>query len=249
MWSYNMKIYIDANNLLKRYYHGGEYPYTIWVASINRAIAQCGAENVFVVCDTATSRKYRRNICGKYKEGRDVESDPVFFQMFDDCTSIASTLKCTVVKVTTGEADDFIHKFAEDGDQVWSNDRDLWTLLARNVSIYVMANTKVTEDMLWQKFKTKKPEEVLLYKALVGDPSDNIAGRRGFGPAAWEKLDQEGRDNVFKAFREGLEHPLISFEAGKSYELASPVFDIEFEIAPSIDESFQEYITRKGIVC
>ena len=244
-----MKIYIDANNLLKRYYHGGEYPYTIWVASINRAITQCGAENVFVVCDTATSRKYRRNICGKYKEGRDVESDPVFFQMFDDCTSIASTLNCTVVKVTTGEADDFIHKFAEDGDQVWSNDRDLWTLLARNVSIYVMANTKVTEDMLWQKFKTKKPEEVLLYKALVGDPSDNIAGRRGFGPAAWEKLDQEGRDNVFKAFREGLEHPLISFEAGKSFELASPALDIEFEIAPSIDESFQDYITRKGIVC
>ena len=244
-----MKIYIDANNLLKRYYHGGEYPYTIWVASINRAIAQCGAENVFVVCDTATSRKYRRNICGKYKEGRDVESDPVFFQMFDDCTSIASTLGCTVVKVTTGEADDFIHKFAESGDQVWSNDRDLWTLLARNVGIYVMANTKVTEDMLWQKFKTKKPEEVILYKALVGDPSDSIAGRRGFGPSAWEKLDQEGRDNVFKAFREGLEHPLISFEAGKSYELASPVFDIEFEIAPSIDESFQEYITRKGIVC
>jgi len=244
-----MKTYIDANNLLKRYYHGGEYPYTIWVASLRRAIAQSGAENTVVVCDTATSRQYRRAICGKYKEGRDVESDPVFFQMFDDCTSIASTLKCTVVKVHKGEADDYIHKFAESGDQVWSNDRDLWTLLARNVSIYVMANTKVTPDMLWQKFKTYLPEEVLLYKALVGDPSDNIAGRRGFGPAAWEKLSQTSRDEVFKAFREGLEHPLISFEAGKSFELASPALDIEFEIAPSIDESFQDYITRKGIVC
>ena len=169
--------------------------------------------------------------------------------MFDDCTSIASTLKCTVVKVHKGEADDYIHKFAESGDQVWSNDRDLWTLLARNVSIYVMANTKVTPEMLWQKFKTYLPEEVLLYKALVGDPSDNIAGRRGFGPAAWEKLDQAGRDSVFKAFREGLEHQLISFEAGKSFELASPALDIEFEIAPDIDESFQDYITRKGIVC
>lgn len=179
-----MKTYIDANNLLKRYYHGGEYPYTIWVASLRRAIAQSGAENTIVVCDTATSRQYRRAICGKYKEGRDVESDPVFFQMFDDCINIASTLKCTVVKVHKGEADDYIHKFAESGDQVWSNDRDLWTLLARNVSIYVMANTKVTPDMLWQKFKTYLPEEVLLYKALVGDPSDNIAGKRGFGPAA-----------------------------------------------------------------
>lgn len=54
---------------------------------------------------------------------------------------------------------------------------------------------------------------------------------------------------MFKAFREGLEHSLISFEAGKSFELASPALDIEFEIAPSIDESFQDYITRKGIVC
>ena len=244
-----MKTYIDANNLLKRYYHGGEYPYTIWVASLRRALAQHGAENTIVVCDTATSRQYRRAICGKYKEGRDVESDPIFFQMFDDCINIALAFNCTVVKVHKGEADDYIHKFAESGDTVWSNDRDLWTLLAKNVSIYVQATTKVTDDMLWQKFKTRFPEEVLLYKALVGDPSDNIAGRRGFGPAAWEKLDQAGRDSVFKAFREGLEHQLISFEAGKSFELASPATDIEFEIAPLTNETFQEYITRKGIVC
>lgn len=242
-----MSLFIDANNLLKRYYHGGEHPYAIWVAQLRRALTQ--HDSVNVVCDTATSRKYRRAICGRYKDGRDQESDPVFFTIYNDCIDMALLLGANVIKVTNGEADDYIIANASEGDTVWSNDRDLWVLLDK-VSIYTQATTKVTPDMLMQKFNTYKPHEVKLYKALVGDPSDNIPGRRGFGPGAWDKLPKEKRDEVLKAFEEGKEHALISFEAGKSFELVSLCKDIQFEVVENtLTETFTAYITRKGIVC
>ena len=162
---------------------------------------------------------------------------------------MALLLGANVIKVTNGEADDYIIANASEGDTVWSNDRDLWVLLDK-VSIYTQATTKVTPDMLMQKFNTYKPHEVKLYKALVGDPSDNIPGRRGFGPGAWDKLPQEKRDEVLKAFEEGKEHALISFEAGKSFELVSLCKDIQFEVVENtLTETFTAYITRKGIVC
>ena len=243
-----MSLFIDANNLLKRYYHGGEHPYAIWVAQLRRALTQ--HDSVNVVCDTATSRNYRRAICGKYKEGRDQESDPVFFTIYNDCIDLAAfSSSANVIKVTNGEADDYIIANAVKGDTVWSNDRDLWVLLDK-VSIYTQATTKVTPDMLMQKFNAYYPHEVKLYKALVGDPSDNIPGRRGFGPGAWAKLSLKKREEVLKAFEEGKEHALISFEAGKSFELASLCKDIQFEVVENtLTESFTAYITRKGIVC
>lgn len=241
-----MITFIDTNNLLKRIYHGGEYPYTMWMGILRKALSNSAVE---VVCDTTTSKKYRQAICGRYKEGRNLDIDPIFYQIYNDCIDMASLMGAKVVKVDNGEADDYIISQAKEGDQVFSNDRDLWVLLGKSVKIYVQANTPVTPEMLWQKFKTNNPDEVTLYKSLVGDPSDNIPGKRGFGAAAWDKLDQAKKDELFSALRNGEDHPFLTFESKKSFELVSLCTDVQVSMPEPLTGDLMEYITRKGIVC
>jgi 5'-3' exonuclease len=63
----------------------------------------------------------------------------------------------------------------------YSGDKDLYQLLDRQVTILTPARHRVTADSLPGQFGVTAPQWPD-YRALTGDPADNIPGVRGIGP-------------------------------------------------------------------
>lgn len=180
-------VFIDANNYIKRIYHGGQDPYELFLNLVH----SYGDEPIFMVCDTKSSRLARREIYPDYKIGRQINEDPVFFTIYNNVIVIArhfSNVK--VIEVTQAEADDWIMGKAKEGDTVISNDKDLWPLVAKGVRILIAGTTKVDEQLIEVKFYHPDPDLIYVNKALVGDTSDKIKGKVRFGKAAYAKLSK-----------------------------------------------------------
>lgn len=241
------KVLIDANNYLKRAYHGGGDPYALWFGLMNKY----AGEDVEVVCDTFTSRKYRKAIFPSYKKGRSQADDPIYWELYNNCIDIATYYdKTTIYKVYDGEADDYIYSQAYAGDIVISNDKDLWPLVGLGVTVLINATTKVDRALIQMKFIQPNPEYIIVYKSLVGDPSDNIKGKRGFGPKAYEKLTIEEIENIKYALTECLSNDLIDESVRTSYILASPYKEYHYEVYDSKKfETLAEFCFSKGILC
>ncbi len=239
-------IYIDAHNYLKRIYHGGGNPYGLFY---NMLIKYIDVE-VKLVCDTSTSRQFRKAIHPGYKAGRNQGDDPVYWEVYNNCKQLANLFsKVQVIDVTVGEADDYIVCEASKGDTVISNDKDLWPIIDNGVSILLNATTKVDLSLVAQKFFCS-PKHIHLYKTLVGDPSDKIPGKRGFGPAAWAKLDFEAREYYTHFFSiRGLGwDEMFTESACMSWILSAPYEGYQFEIIPDVLGNPLDFIEKKGII-
>ena len=70
--------------------------------------------------------------------------------------------------------------------QVYSTDIDFWQMLKANPDLLLPETNKPKCD--WQ--------DIVIYKTLVGDTSDNISGLKGFGQGAWDKLDDFDKEKI-----------------------------------------------------
>jgi DNA polymerase-1 len=103
------------------------------------------------------------------------------------------------------EADDVIAFYVEQGLKeneraiIVSNDKDLLQLISPVVEVYSPRKKKLyNEDVFFQEYEF---EPILLwkYKALVGDPSDNIKGVKGIGPKTAKKILANGMQSLTEA--------------------------------------------------
>lgn len=240
-------IFIDAHNYLKRIYHGGGSPYMLFHMIMNRY----ANDTVYLVCDGPKSRDYRRSLYSGYKAGRSSGDDPVYWEVYNNCKAIALLYpNVTVIEMTDGEADDFIIAKARDNDTVISNDKDLWPLILKNVKILLNATTIVDEALVEMKFRANA-KHIVLYKALVGDPSDKIPGKKGFGPAAWEKIDYEDREEynyMFMIGRCDYDPIFMTDVACISWKLASPYPDYKYIPNKGSQGDVIAFCEEKGII-
>lgn len=240
--------YIDAHNYLKRIYHGGGNPYALFY----NMMVQLQDTEVKVVCDGMNSRKYRKDIHPGYKAGRDQGDDPVYWDVYENCKNLALCFpNNSVVRMEDGEADDYIAFKAKAGDTVISNDRDLWPLLDKGVTILLNASSKVDMDAIETKFGVRTPKLIYLYKALVGDTSDKIPGKRGFGAAAWTKMPYEDKMLYLNHFNVGnftYDPKIMTDQAIMSWKLAQPWSGYTYteEFASPCDPL--EWINSRGIM-
>jgi hypothetical protein len=107
---------------------------------------------------------------------------------------------CTQIECDGWEADDVIgalvHRFAmmKAPVTVHTNDLDYWQLMQySNVTIDGIKPTAIPNC---------EPHHIPLYKALVGDPSDNIIGVPGFGPKSWNALTPPDRKKILIAIEQ-----------------------------------------------
>jgi DNA polymerase I len=92
------------------------------------------------------------------------------------------------------EADDIVATVVEQADAkdflyVASADKDLQQLQSKRVSYYCL-NTKaeLSRSFITRKWHVKRPEQVALAQAIIGDSVDNIKGIPGWGPKRCQKL-------------------------------------------------------------
>jgi DNA polymerase-1 len=130
-------------------------------------------------------RQKRQDIYPEYKGTRDKEhtGDPM-----PDVTSVVNALPGYVVRIEGWEADDAIasavskvrreEKLSKRDPRtihILSGDRDMWQLVNKHTLCWITAEEHVSK-LLVKKNLGVWPRNVVLYKALFGDHSDNIRG-------------------------------------------------------------------------
>tara|TARA_R110000851_G_scaffold3144_4_gene12852 strand:+ start:109 stop:1131 length:1023 start_codon:yes stop_codon:yes gene_type:complete len=179
--------------------------------SLGALIRQIQPTQVYVVFDGAGSSNNRKNLLPEYKSGRNLQRI-TNWDAFDDLEDeddakidqivrIIQYLKALPVKTVSldkVEADDIIAylgsvipKTPKDKVFIVSSDKDFLQLINENVIVYrPMEKEYYTESTVVEKFKMS-PNNFILYKTLMGDNSDKVAGVKGLGPKKLYKLFPE----------------------------------------------------------
>jgi 5'-3' exonuclease len=169
--------------------------------SLGALIRQIEPTHVYVIFDGAGSANARKNLLPEYKSGRDLQRI-TNWDAFDDIEDehdakvdqmvrIIQYLKTLPVKTITlpkVEADDVIAYLAntipekpEDKVFIVSSDKDFLQLINKNIIVYrPMEKNYYTEETVVEKFKME-PENLIIYKTLLGDNSDKVKGVKGLG--------------------------------------------------------------------
>ncbi len=176
---------------------------SIVLNSIKSAWNKFEADHVVFCLD---GKSWRKDVYPEYKanravnklgmSSRELEEEKVFFEIANDFLNfVDQRTRCTVLKHSKCEADDFIaswiQKYSNNGVNkfvIVSSDSDFVQLLAPNVSIYDGVNKKVYtadgvfDDKLKPLYDKQgilvepvNPEFALFEKCIRGDSSDNIA--------------------------------------------------------------------------
>jgi DNA polymerase-1 len=133
----------------------------------------------------------RETLYPQYKAHRDKMPDEMRVQM-ERIRQIVTAFNIPVFEVEGLEADDLLgtlaRQAAEQGVEalIVTGDRDLLQLVSPRVRVF-LAGRRLSEGQVYEeqtvreRFGGLTPAQLRDYKALVGDPSDNIPGVRGVG--------------------------------------------------------------------
>ncbi|WP_161565536.1 5'-3' exonuclease H3TH domain-containing protein [Mycoplasma sp. ATU-Cv-703] len=153
---------------------------------------------LFVAFDTGKKTK-RHQMCERYKSNRTKAPEalqlqfPIMYEMLD-------SLKIKHYALEGYEADDLIASIVNKYQNkltmtVFSGDRDLWQLVSPGVSLIAPQSGRKKPIVLdlenFRQHTGLVPEQIVDYKSLVGDSSDNLPGITGIGPKTALKLLQE----------------------------------------------------------
>ncbi|MBT9315711.1 DNA polymerase I [Leptothoe spongobia] len=195
---------------------------------------------------------FRHEAAESYKEGRP-ETPEDFIEDVENLKQLLAGFKLPILTAPGFEADDVIGTLATKAEQegyavkILSGDQDLFQLIDDNEHIKVLhlGSTFGRTNGLAKEYGIKeveeklgiKPNQVIDYKALCGDTSDNIPGVRGIGKKTAVKLltEHENLERVYDAVPEMKGAVKKKLETGKedadkSKYLATIVTDIDLDV-------------------
>ena len=155
--------------------------------------ARATPKDIVMTFEGMNSKAPRLSIDPKYKANRGdrpLEAYAEFAILADRLKASLGSLGALSVTQDEVEGDDilaYIAQNAEEDIMIDSFDGDLAVLSGTNAygaRIYVYRDGKIDINPCGE-FHT---QYITVYKALVGDTTDNIKGIKGFGPAAWKDL-------------------------------------------------------------
>ena len=253
---------------------------SIGLSMIKNYISQFEPDRCIVVWDGGRDAE-RLALYPEYKKKKkkltkaeERERDRFFIQV-NNLRDILSRLGMEQYKLVEPkrEADDVIysliqHAEAEEMHTVISSDKDFFQLFSGQAKVMLyspikkmLINKEVAEDMLMIRMS-----EFIDYRALMGDPSDNLPGIKGVGPkwARWlveNVLTEEwqamsvftsGQRRVIELLSAGYEQfdlmkKLIEFKLIEQDELNRGRLPDEVESIPQMQEAMMEVCDRYGL--
>ena len=245
-------LLIDGNSIINRAFYAlpllsnqnGEYSNAVY-----------GFTNILIKCITEYKPKYiavafdyskktfRNDIYAEYKGTRKGMPEELAMQM-PIMKQLLKLMKISYFEVENIEADDILGTLATEKDVekiILSGDRDLFQLIDKTTSVY-FTKKGVSEIIKYDAKQLLKdmnltPEQIIEYKALRGDSSDNIPGINGIGEkTAMELLNEfKSTENLFKNLNKITKPALLEkLENGKeiceiSKKLATIKRDVNLE--------------------
>ena len=189
-------LIVDGNNLLKIGFHGvkdfynnGEHVGGTWyfLNTIRKFLEETNFNKVMVFWDSDTNSSQRKLIYPKYKMNRksspnDVEKTDSFNKQKTRVKQYLEEMFIRQLEVENSEADDLIAYYCQisldEEKTIFSSDKDLTQLISEKVLIYspnLKSYYRFGDNI---KFKdcSIPHYNVMTFKILAGDTSDNIDG-------------------------------------------------------------------------
>lgn len=208
----NRLVLIDGNAIAHRAYHAlpplhkteeGQLTNAVYgFFSMTLKIMSDLAPDHLIVCFDRPAPTFRKQMYVGYQATRPKMEDDLAGQ-FEIIRDVLKKVNICVFELDGYEADDLIGTLAnqaykkdkENDVVILTGDRDLLQLVNHRVRILAPI-TGVTKMILFDSDKVKEkyglnPEQIVDYKALVGDPSDNYPGVAGIGPKGAANLLNE----------------------------------------------------------
>lgn len=169
-----------------------------FLKSLAATIRMVKPTRVVVVFDGKGGSQRRRKLYSNYKEHRAIKSKLNRVAGFDDVSDETESMRYQLVRlveylqllpITTIvidhiEADDviaYLANYFKEKVYILSNDRDFLQLVSDRVNVYIPTKKQMyTPENLLEDYGVWS-QNFILYKALLGDKSDNISGIRGMG--------------------------------------------------------------------
>lgn len=226
--SSDLFIAIDANAIVHRAFHA--YPPTLVNTQGTQVNAVFGFASMllkvlkdfdpkYIVCAFDTKAPtFRHTEYADYKAHRKPMDDSLRVQ-FPLVEEVLNAFNIPIIKKEGYEADDIIGTLAHRVEKgkwqdeninmiVVTGDRDLLQLIGKRVNVCLPKGSFRTLEILNREATFARygyyPEQVVDYKAMVGDASDNIPGVKGIGDkSAIDMLKQYGSlDEIYKNLTE-----------------------------------------------
>ncbi|MDP2767557.1 MAG: 5'-3' exonuclease H3TH domain-containing protein, partial [Candidatus Methanoperedens sp.] len=209
---------IDGNALIHRSFHAlpptlttkkGEMVNAVYgfTAVLLKAIREFRPDYIALTLDRGAPT-FRHKEYKEYKANRVKAPDELYGQI-PRVKEIARAFNIPIYEKDGFEADDLIGTISRtvDGDVekiIVTGDLDTLQLINEHTKVYTMKRG-LTDAVLYDEKAVKqryglKPEQMIDFKALRGDPSDNIPGVRGIGEKTAVELLKNFKtlDNVYK---------------------------------------------------
>ena len=202
-------LLIDGNNLIFRAYYAtsygnimktsfGAYTNAIYAFAnmLNKAIKQIKPDYCVVAFDKG-KHTFRHDLNPDYKDGRK-QTPPELVEQFKTVREMLNAYNIPYLEYDSIEADDIIgtlsKKYHDLDTCILSSDRDLLQLIDETTNVYVMKKglsdiVRMDENALLEEYGLS-PLQIIDYKGLAGDSSDNIKGVEGVGDKTAVKLLQ-----------------------------------------------------------
>ena len=249
-------ILIDGNSLIHRSFHALPPLKTSKGVLVNAAygffsillnILKSEDPQYLVVTFDKKGPSFRHKLFTEYKATRQKAPQELYDQ-FPIVKTILEGLDIPFLEIDNYEADDLIaslaRKFGEKGNTevvIVSSDRDLLQIVDDHI-VVATPDKGYTGSIRFNRAKIAEkmgltPEQIVDYKALRGDPSDNIPGVKGIGDKTAVQLlkDFGSLDKVYESIpkidRASVRDKLREHEkeAFLSRELATLIYDLPIE--------------------
>ena len=202
-------VVIDGNSLLYRAFYAlpplqnrrGEYTNAVYgFTTMLTKLLESEKPDYIAVAFDPPKPSFRVRIDESYKAQRE-KTPPELSEQVERTREILKAMNIPIFEVDDFEADDVIgtlaDQFTEEGREVTvvSGDADLLQLIGDGVNV-MLTKKGITQmenydhAMLKEKYGLV-PEQVIDFKALKGDPSDNIPGVPGIGDKTARNLLEE----------------------------------------------------------
>lgn len=156
--------------------------FNVFISLVNNFVPS----HVFIAFDCQV-KTFRHETLQDYKANRK-KASPDFYKQLNSIQKLLNMLNIKNQFVNGFEADDIIAKivsmFSSEAEiLIYSGDQDLNQLISDNVSIIkkIKSETVILDKTNFKNYYDFNPNQVIDYKAIVGDSSDNFKGVAGLG--------------------------------------------------------------------
>ncbi len=268
-------LLIDANSLIHRCFHAlppftnpkGEPVGALYgISNILLKIVSGKKPDYAVACFDRPEPTFRKKIFSDYKAQRPKAPDELISQIIG-AHKLFENFSINFVEIPGYEADDIIGSLAKKSEEIkdvktviLTGDLDSLQLIKDGKIIVDTFKKGISETIVYDEEKVKErygitPDQLIDYKALVGDASDNIPGVFGIGPKAAALILQKygtlenflkkgGDEKYYEKIKKQEETALLSQKLAKIDQYAPIDFEIDdFVFSPDknkILEYFKE---------